>query len=65
MKVLENVVVLKGEFGFCEICDNHTQRVLVDTEIGCEICWEAYGEINQPKCLKHRLELDQLERITK
>lgn len=46
MKVLENVVVLKGEFGFCEICDNHTQRVLVDTEIGCEICWEAYGEIN-------------------
>lgn len=48
MKVIEKVVVLKGEFGFCEICDNHTQRVWVDefAQTCCEICFDAYGECN-------------------
>ena len=47
------VEVLHGDFGFCEICDNHTPRVLViplayldDAETGCQYCWEAYGELN-------------------
>ena len=40
------VEILKGEFGLCEICDNHTPRVWVANEIGCQYCWEAYGEIN-------------------
>lgn len=45
--------LLKGEFAYCEICDNHTPRLLVvdvayldSPEIGCQYCFEAYGEIN-------------------
>lgn len=34
------------DFGMCEVCDNHTPRVEVDDEIGCLICYEAYGELN-------------------
>ena len=36
------------DFGMCEICDNHTPRVEIDGDTGCLICWEAYGELNQP-----------------
>jgi len=45
--------LLKGEFAYCEICDNHTPRVLVvdvayldDAETCCQYCWEAYGEMH-------------------
>ena len=45
-----SVQFLAGEFAFCEICSNHTPRVLVTesgySEMGCQYCWEAYGEIN-------------------
>lgn len=45
-----NVSVLVGEFGLCEICDNHTPRVRVIedgiAEDGCQYCWDAYGELN-------------------
>jgi hypothetical protein len=45
-----NVEILAGEFAPCEICDNYTPRVVVEEngyqEIGCQYCWEAYGEIN-------------------
>ena len=34
------------DFGFCEICDNHTPRDFQEGEECCLICWEAYGEIN-------------------
>lgn len=46
LKEKVNVEIIKGEFGPCEICDNWTERVSVDNEIGCLICWEAYGELN-------------------
>lgn len=48
------VTILAGEFGFCEICSNPTPRVRVIedgfAEDGCQYCFEAYGEINQPQC---------------
>lgn len=37
---------LTNTFGFCPICDNHTPRVWVDGDTGCQYCWEAYGELN-------------------
>lgn len=50
MNNIVSVEILKGEFGFCPICSNHTPRVEVledgYREIGCQYCWEAYGEIN-------------------
>lgn len=46
MNNIQTVTVIAGEFGFCEICSNPTPRVDVSGEIGCQYCWEAYGEIN-------------------
>jgi hypothetical protein len=50
ISISNSVSVLAGEFAFCEICSNHTPRVLVledgYSEKGCQYCWEAYGEIN-------------------
>tara|TARA_B110000259_G_scaffold185611_1_gene235017 strand:- start:531 stop:689 length:159 start_codon:yes stop_codon:yes gene_type:complete len=49
-KVSVSVSTLAGEFAFCDICSNATPRVAVVEngyqEIGCQYCWEAYGEIN-------------------
>lgn len=49
-KTVENMVAVVGTIGLCEICDNYTPRVVVlqdgHQEIGCQYCWEAYGEIN-------------------
>ena len=54
-------LVEKVNLGFCEICDNYTPRVYVDefAQECCELCYEAYGECNQPKCQQLELELDQ------
>lgn len=45
-----SVSLIAGEFAFCEICSNNTPRVSVVEngyqEIGCQYCFEAYGEIN-------------------
>jgi hypothetical protein len=41
-----NLLQIGNDFGFCEICDNHTPRVTVYGENACQYCWEAYGEIN-------------------
>ena len=37
------------DFAMCELCDNYTPQIFVEEEqeYGCEICWEAYGEIHQ------------------
>ena len=55
------------DFGFCAICDNHTPRQYIPEadEEGCLICWEAYGEVHQVKCLTPVLVSKQLERIDK
>lgn len=39
-----------GDFAMCEICDNYTPQVFVQSEMdsGCQYCWDAYGELNQP-----------------
>jgi hypothetical protein len=50
ISISNSVSVLAGEFAHCEICSNHTPRVLVIedgySETGCQYCFEAYGEIN-------------------
>ena len=37
-----------GDVAYCDICDNYTPRTYIEevNESGCEICWDAYGEIN-------------------
>lgn len=48
--MIQEVIKLTSEFGFCEICSNGTPRVEVVednySESGCLYCWEAYGELN-------------------
>jgi len=48
--MIQEVIKLSSEFGFCEICSNPTPRVEVVednySESGCLYCWEAYGELN-------------------
>lgn len=36
------------DFGFCQICDNHTPRVYVEEfeQECCALCYEAYGDCN-------------------
>ena len=55
-----------GDFAMCEICDNYTPQVYVESEqdSGCEYCWEAYGELNQPQLSLPSVRI-QLERINK
>ena len=38
------------DVAFCQICDNYTPRVYVEefAQECCEICYDAYGECNQP-----------------
>ena len=35
-------------FSVCELCDVVVEKVFIAEaqESGCEICWEAYGEIH-------------------
>ena len=39
-------------FEVCEICDVVVEKVFIEEEqeTGCQICWDAYGEIHQTKC---------------
>lgn len=39
-------LLIGNDFGYCEICDNHTPRTVAEGETCCEYCWDAYGEIN-------------------
>ena len=56
-----------GDFAMCEICDNYTPQVFVESELesGCQYCWEAYGELNQFPQLSVPDVRIQLERIIK
>ena len=38
--------LLEMDIKFCDICDNYVTAIDVDGESACQICFEAYGEIN-------------------
>lgn len=63
MNNIQTVTVIAGEFGFCEICSNPTPRVDVSGEIGCQYCWEAYGEINQALPKRYQKRLDKVVKV--
>ena len=44
-----SISIPTGDFAMCEICDNYTPQVFVESEqdSGCQYCFEAYGELNQ------------------